>query len=397
MAPARRLGAAALAVLTCLGVVSPDPATAAGQERAAPRVLVFHGHGYGHGHGMSQHGAQGAARRGLSYRQILAFYYPGTGRSTVTTRLRVLISADTSPDLQVRPRTGLTLRDRGDGATYVLPRLDGVTRWRVVVRDGRNVVEYDRDGWRRWRPGGKAALVGGPAFAAPGPVTLVTPGGDRAYRGRLRAVAPTPGSDDRDTVNVVSLESYVKGVVPAEMPASWHPQAVRAQAVAARTYAVWSRDQNPSGYYQVCDTTACQVYGGVAAEHPSANAAVVATAGEVRTWRGAAAFSQFSASSGGWTAAGSAPYLPAKPDPYDDWPGNTVHDWTARVRAATIARAYPAIGTLRRVRVTSRDGHGEWGGRVLRAVLVGSKARRVVTGDELRSAAGLRSTWFRLG
>jgi SpoIID/LytB domain protein len=346
---------------------------------------------------MSQHGAQGAARRGLTYRQILAFYYPGTRRSTVSTGLRVLLTADTTPDLQVRPRAGLTLRDRGDDATYRLPRLGGVTRWRVAVRGGRNVVEYDRGGWHRWRPGGRAALVGGAAFYAPGPVTLVTPSGDRAYRGRLRAVAPTPGSADRDTVNVVPLESYVKGVIPAEMPASWHPQAVRAQAVAARTYAVWNRDQNPSRYYQICDTTACQVYGGVAAEHPLASAAVDATAGEVRTWRGAAAFTQFSASSGGWTAAGSAPYLPARRDPYDDWPGNTVHDWTVRVRASTLERAYPAIGTLRRIRVTSRDGHGEWGGRVLRAVLVGGKARRVVTGDAVRSAAGLRSTWFRVG
>ncbi len=397
MTPMVRLGAAFLCAAVSAGSPAPASASASPGERAASRVVVFHGHGFGHGHGMSQYGAEGAARRGLTYRQILAFYYPGTRRQRVSMTLRVLITADTTADLQVRPRPTLTLRDRGDGATYRLPRLDGVSRWRVVVSAGRDVVEYDRNGWHRWRPGGKAALAGGGTFYARGPVTLVTPTGDRRYRGRLRSVAPAPGSADRDTVNVVPLEGYVKGVVPAEMPASWHPQAVRAQAVAARTYAVWSRNQNPSGYYQVCDTTACQVYGGVAAEHPLATAAVDATAGEVRTWRGAAAFTQFSASSGGWTAAGSVPYLPAKPDPYDDWSGNAVHDWRVTVRKATIERAYPGIGTLRRIRVTRRDGNGEWGGRVLRAVLVGGKARRAVTGDDLRWAAGLRSTWFRIG
>ena len=79
-------------------------------------------------------------------------------------------------------------------------------------------------------------------------------------------------------MNVLSMDDYVRGVIPREMPASWQPEAVKAQAVAARTYATWSRDQYPSRYYQICDTSYCQVYGGQGAEDPRSNDAVTATA-----------------------------------------------------------------------------------------------------------------------
>ena len=139
---------------------------------------------------------------------------------------------------------------------------------------------------------------------------------------------PSRRSTSRDTVNVVSMNGYVKGVVPYEMPALWKPEAVRAQAVAARTYASWSRAQNPDRYYQICDTTSCQVYRGVNGEHPASNKATTATGRKILTYDGEPAFSQFSASSGGWTVAGSVPYLRAKKDPYDDWAGNSNHDWS---------------------------------------------------------------------
>ena len=64
-------------------------------------------------------------------------------------------------------------------------------------------------------------------------------------------------------MNVLSMDDYVKGVVPREMPASWEPDAVRSQAVAARTYAAFDRAAHPTRSYQTCDTTSCQVYGGV--------------------------------------------------------------------------------------------------------------------------------------
>src|SRR5665811_1185108 len=99
---------------------SPAGAVSTDQSYWMPvdKQIVVRGHGYGHGHGMSQYGAQGAALAGKSYQEIVDFYYPGTSWSKVTGRVRVLISADTTSDVIVSPAAGLTLRDRGDDATY---------------------------------------------------------------------------------------------------------------------------------------------------------------------------------------------------------------------------------------------------------------------------------------
>lgn len=400
---ARRMTAVAavgavLSTTGLVGVVGSAPALAVATDQSywvpVDQQLTVRGHGYGHGHGMSQHGAQGAALNGLSYKEIVDFYYPGTSWSQVTGRVRVLISADTSDDVVVSPTAGLTVRDRGDGSTVELPANGDVSRWRLSVRDGETVVEKYTDRWRRFRPGGKVFLRGEGEFFADGPVTLWTPSGATTYRGTLRAAAPSAGSPLRDTVNVVSMDQYVMGVVPSEMPASWHLEAVKSQAVAARTYATWSRAQNMRGHFQICDTTACQVYGGVDNEHPRSNEAVAATRRQILTYGGRPAFTQFSASSGGWTSAGSVPYLAAKQDPYDDWDGNTVHDWTATIDADRLERSYPSIGALRRVHVTTRDGNGEWQGRVQSLVLDGTEGSRTLSGDDFRWAFGLRSTWF---
>lgn len=231
-------------------------------------------------------------------------------------------------------------------------------------------------------------------ISARGPITLWTPSGSRTYRGILRAASPAPGSSSRDTVNIVTIDQYVMGVVPYEMPASWHPEAVKSQAVAARTYATWSRNQNFRRHYQICDTTACQVYGGVDGEDRRSNAAVRATRREVLTYDGKPAFTQFSASSGGWTSRGSVPYLPAQPDPYDGWEGNSNHRWTTTVDAARLESAHPSIGRLTRIWVTERDGNGDWQGRVVELVLDGTDGNVTISGDSFRWAFGLRSSWF---
>jgi SpoIID/LytB domain protein len=397
--------------MTCLTVallVATPQLGATGSDKAATRVAVdqtypvpasgtytVRGHGYGHGRGMSQYGANGAALDGLTHEQILKFYYPGTSLDTARRKIRVLITGDTTSDLVVDARRGLALRDLGAATTYDLPRDLGASRWRVSV-DGqnRNVVAYFADGaWRSWKPGGAAALEGAGEFRAGGPITLVTPSGEVRYRGSLRAAQPS-GSTDRNTVNVVSLDDYVQGVVPSEMPASWEPEAVQSQAVAARTYGAYQRAQHGDWSYDICDTTSCQVYRGVSGEHELGNAAVRATSRQILTYDGSPAFTEFSASSGGWTAAGDVDYLTAKKDPYDDWSGNYVHDWSVKVSAASIAKAFPAVGKLRSIKVTSRDGNGEWQGRVLAMSLVGSKATVKISGDDFRWKFGLRSTWF---
>jgi hypothetical protein len=233
---------------------------------------------------MSQYGAQGAARDGLSAKQILDFYYPGTTMATKVQSIRVLITADSTRDTNVLAEPGMTLRDLRSRTTWTLPDIDGVRRWRLNVdRNGDTVVGYRTGRWHRYRPDGLAHLAGDGQFrAADGTLTLVLPGGTATatYRGALRGASPSAGSPDRDTVNVMSVEQYLRGVVAAEMPPSWEPAALQAQAVAARTYALFEKADNRSRYYQICDTSACQVYRGTAAEYPSTDDAVRATRGQ---------------------------------------------------------------------------------------------------------------------
>ena len=388
-----RLVAGALALAAALSAPMPAEAGAATPDTwtvPAHAWITIKGHGYGHGHGMSQYGAEGAARKGLTYRQIGSFYYPGTSWGTATGRVTVLITADSTDDLVVLPRPGLTVRDGATGVRTTLPG-NGATSWRIAAtKNGGNRVSYRTGEWHDF-----ADLKGQGEFSASGrPITLVTPSGNRAYRGRLRAVATTPGSLARDTVNDLTLESYLKGVVPQEIPASWNTEAVRAQAVAARTYAAYERAHARGGGYQLCDTWSCQVYGGYDAEYAASNAAVDATRGQVLLAGGQPAFTQFGSSSGGWTSAGSVSYLPAREDPYDDWAGNPVHAWSTRIQDGVVERAWPSIGDLKKLVVSHRDGHGDWGGRVREVTIVGSKRQVVVSGDTFRAALGLRSTWL---
>jgi SpoIID/LytB domain protein len=395
MTPGWRALASGVTAGLVVAVSLPAGAVEVNQSYAVARTVVLSGHGFGHGHGMSQYGAQGAAKQGLTYRQIIDFYYPGTTWSQVTGKVRVLISADTTADVVVAAVPGLRLRDIGAAKTYTLPTPNGVKRWRITVGAGnKSVVDYLTGSWHRWKPGGRAALTGDAQFGAPTPMTLFTPAGARSYRGSLRSASPVKGGRARDTVNVLSMDDYVRGVIPREMPASWQPEAVKAQAVAARTYATWSRDQFPTRYYQICDTSYCQVYGGAGAEDPRSNAAVSATANQILTFDGKPAFAQFSSSSGGWTSAGSVPYLAAKADPYDDYDGNPVHAWSTELGAAKIERAYPGVGTLKGIDVTRRDGNGDWKGRVWTLVLDGTKNDVTVSGDAFRARFGLRSSWF---
>jgi stage II sporulation protein D len=379
------------------GIAPASASVGVSQSYRVPKSGTFtiHGHGFGHGHGMSQYGAYGAARKGLSAAQILRFYYPGTTLTKQSGKVRVLITGDTTPDVRVSPATGLTVTDLGATKTYTLPQLAGVDRWRLNVDGDRTVVGYRKGStWHRYSLGGSEFLQGDGEFRADEPLTLWIPGGSRRYRGALRAASPTPGSSTRDTVNVLTVDRYVRGVVPGEMPASWSTDALEAQAVAARTYATWSRDQEPDRSYQICDTSACQVYRGVDGEDSRSNAAVAATARQILTYQGEAAFTQFSSSSGGWTSAGSEPYLVAKADPYDDFSGNPVHSWSTKLKASRIRSAYPSLGKLKRLHVTRRDGHGQWGGRVVTIVLDGAKRNISISGDTFRSRFGLLSSWF---
>ncbi|WP_372734560.1 SpoIID/LytB domain-containing protein [Nocardioides sp.] len=384
--------AASIAGLIVVPMALAGPASGATDQWAVPSSasIRIDGHGYGHGHGMSQHGAQGAAIEGLSHKKILKFYYPGTKIGSAKGRLAVLITADTSKDVLVAANKSLRLKVNRSGAKNIVLRLASVRpkakRWRIVpVSGGKVKISFKTSRWRTLR----TVKGQGQFFTPGGATTLVLPGNRTVkYRGALRSV-------QRDTVNLVSLETYLRGVVPLEIPALWKPQAVQSQAVAARTYAAFERADR-SGHYDICDTTSCQVYGGASAEHPASNAAIKATKGEVVTYRGAPAFTQFSASNGGWSTTGSQPYLKAKQDPYDDWAGNSNASWTTTVTDVEIEKALPALGNLTGISFSGRDGNGEWGGRVGSVTLTGSSSSRTMSGSEFRSMLGLRSEWINL-
>lgn len=419
MRPVAALGALALA-LTCVLPSSaapsspiPEPSPSGQVERVvlpASGELALEGRGYGHGRGMSQWGAHGAARSGLSHAQILAHYYPG---AALTTRaeplLRVHIRADTDDTTEVVHEDGLRVTVPSGSAA--LPGDIGghpVDRWRVIRQAGMLAVQGRiSGGWQNVRIGGNL-VHDGPAtlYAADGRVRLVLGGTHREYRGDLRVigVGPAPGLA---TVVLTTMESYLRSVVPQEMPATWPQAALRAQAVAARTYALFERAANAGRWYDTCDTTACQVFDGVADfapsgdvaaayEHPGGNEAVEVTSGQLLAYDGRPAFTQFGSANGGWTVAGSMPYLRAFADPYDGVVDSTSNHWTATVPADRLERAYPGIGSLRAVEVTRRDGNGSWGGRVERVALEGSAGTVTVSGENFRATTGIKSTWWRL-
>lgn len=388
---------AVLAALAALAVTATSalPADAGRRSEAyavaGASTITLTGHGYGHGHGMSQYGAEGAARAGVPWQQIIDFYYPGTTWGEHRGQVRVLISADTTDDVVVRTRPGLRLTRLAPRKTWTLPS-HGASQWRVNgLAGGRSQAQFlGKRGWRTWK-----TFRGNAQFSAPGnKVTLVTPSGSRTYRGRLRSALVTPGGTARDTVNVLSLESYLRGVVPLEIPASWSADALRAQAVAARTYAAAERDDPRASHYQICDTTSCQVYGGFDVEHPATTQAIRDTARQGLYYDGEPAFTQFSSSNGGHSSAGSVPYLVAQPDPWDGWSGNANATWTTTVSDAALERHFPRIGDLTSIEVAARDGNGEWGGRVEDMTLIGTDGRVALSGDTLRSVLGLKSSWF---
>ena len=375
------------------------PATAAGQsERRVLEQVTITTVGWGHGKGLSQYGARNRAEAGQRWKQIVRNYYPHTKWGTASGKIRIQITADTSRDVVVLPRSGLKARSLGAKRTWKLPakiRGEKVPAWKIRPA-GRHPSEiaFRTGSWQTWR-----RAKGDAQFMAGGrPIVLKTPAGRASYRGALRSVSMNASGRDRDTVNVLPLDAYLRGVVPREVPASWPKHAVRAQAVAARTYAAFERRDHRRAQrrapYDLCDTSACQVYGGYDAEHPLSTAAIRATAGKIVRYRGHPIFAQFSASNGGWSLDGGYPYLRAAEDPYDR--GAAGDPTVTTFRADQITRAWPEIGDLVAMEVTAADGRGALDGRVTEVTITGADATVTATGQQLRDWLGLRSTIFRI-
>lgn len=225
---------------------------------------------------------------------------------------------------------------------------------------------------------------------------LVTWAG-QSYRGAIRFVA-----EDRSlrVINVVDLETYLRGVIPAEMQASWDLEALKAQAVAARTYTLASLD--PAAGYDVCATIECQKYDGVTIEHPRSDQAITETAGVVLTYGGDFARTYYHADSGGVLASSSevwgnaSPYLVAQQDVAHNSPHRS---WERALDPGRIAASLQGrglgVGEVSALRVV---GYSE-SGRVESLEVTGTQASRLLSGPSLTKLLrewGLKSTRFRM-
>jgi stage II sporulation protein D len=214
--------------------------------------------------------------------------------------------------------------------------------------------------------------------------------GERWYRGRT-LVLPTDGGIT--AVNYVPLESYLYSVVGAEMPASWNMEALKSQAVAARSYALFHRQTGSDTVFDLGDTTTWQVYGGIEKEAPSTRAAVDATQGQVLTYQGKIINSVFHSCAGGYTEnvedvwSNPLPYLRAVFSPDRDVPACR---WNAiSFTASELSQRLGYNGTISSASV-NRDSHG----RAISLELDGTNGRMSIEGEEVRDDLGLKSTLF---
>jgi peptidoglycan hydrolase-like amidase len=395
--------------------------------------VTFYGSGFGHGVGMSQYGANGWATGvtglKLTGEQIVARYYPGTALQFVDAQRptnRVLLSAPSSQGRYVcgdnRYFYGSIADLNSSGGMRVLnegannqeiARGAGGQNFQLVARAG--IVEV----WANWGP---VTLV----YSGPGPISVealdptqplgfIQKGG--TYRGNIRL---TNLGGTLRVINVVTYDDYARGVLPLEMPTSWHAEALKAQAYAARTYA-YTAYKGGARDYDVTDDQADQCYGGTRVEVPSSNTAVTATSGKVITYQGASIRAYFASSNGGytlsdgcwmnnvvrsagtWACSAGQPYLAPVPDPADRAvaaPANPRASWTVtftsdQIRSAVLRCGGPDIGALQGVDVSNQVPPGV--GHPISVRVFGSWANADLRADDfLRNCLGLRSTMVRL-
>jgi stage II sporulation protein D len=334
---------------------------------------TIRGGGFGHGVGMSQYGAYGYARHGWTYGQILRHYYQGTRIArTGNRKVRVLLGTDRGI-VRFRGANRLAgVRNLRPSTTYTARRSGA----RVALYAGHRLV--GRYGLVRvYRQGGTVRFLGS---------TM-----NGVANGRFRgALDIGPGLT---VINRVALDDYVKGVVSGEMPYSWDPQALEAQAVAARTYALATRKLG--GGFDLYPDTRSQVYQGVSGERFATNAAVNATRGRIVTYEGAPIVTYYFSTSGGETenveysffGALPEPYLRGVKDPYDGI--SPRHRWRVRFSAAGLGSRLGSRGRLRRVKVLKRG----FSPRIVRARIYGTRGSRTLNGAQIRARLGLYDSW----
>jgi stage II sporulation protein D len=375
---------------------SPIPApTATPNPVTLPATITFYGRGYGHGVGLSQYGAKGRALDGQSAETILAHYYKGTSIGTMSnSTVRVLVlhsfAATSSNPVQVYGR-GATWSIDGVSKTFPVdarlrftPSVSGTTTtWKVLVTatDGSILYSAASPSSIRMRSGTGTTLQ-----------LWSTPSAYDRFRGVLRLIGNTNGTSLANVVNELPMESYLRGVVPAEISASWPAESIKAQAIAARSYAEY-RLHPTTGTYDVYNDTRSQVYLGYLAEKTATTAAIQATAGKVlRTSTGAKVTALFHSADGGWTennenvftsstgakTAGVYSYLRGSSDrrpdgtsydgasPYATWHTNTYT--LAQIQAWFAADSRSNVGTLVALDLRNRGVSG----RLISVTLIGA-------------------------
>ncbi len=418
--------ALALAGTSALALAPAPPAAA----YPFPTVSLT-GHGDGAGAGMGQWGALGDALEGLTADQILTTYYGtlGTGAATsvgalpngwtdAATDVTVALTANAGNDIIVTSGSPFTV-DGTPLAAYAGARFHQTAvgdQWEVDTSPASGPTSGCAGPWTPL-----ATNVTSPT-ATPGPEPFPSDGNlgaealqlcelptNLTVRGTLVGTVNSDGA--ARAVNVLPLGQYVADVTPAESPTSWAAlgggaglQELEAQAVAARSYVMstYGSLQGYFGYADICDSTACQDYPGIADENMTTDTAVTATANVAVLMPGGAtvARTQYSSSSGGYTAGGT---FAAVPDLGDSVcvPGacNPHHSWSAQVPVSAIASAYPQIGTLVSVGVSQRNNLGDLGGRVLQMTVQGTAGSVTISGDTFAAAFaqyGLQSDWFEI-
>ncbi|HEY0386903.1 MAG TPA: SpoIID/LytB domain-containing protein [Gaiellales bacterium] len=380
----RRLSLA-LAVCLVLGA-------AAGPAGAATRFTLT-GHGWGHGIGMSQYGALGYAQHGWDHERILLHYYTGTtiGLLPTGTKERVLL-VDGRSSIHLGLPSPATGRDEAGGSKTLSSGLYRVDRGTTPGK----LRLYSHDaGAYVWK-----GIVGS---------LHITPGSgqlqlrDRALNGYTDdhwwgdfRILPSGGA--LDLVDIVPMERYLRGVVPCEVPASWLPEAVQTQAVAARSYAAATAG---GGEFDAYPDTRSQMYCPVEQQAAASDAAVAATKRQVVKYGGSVATTFFSSSSGGQTSSLSAswgspdqPYLVPVRDRYDGANGlNPNHSWApVGYRPSSLASALGLSGSVGSVDQTI-DGPSH---RVLSVVVHHGGGDSTLTASDVFSRLHLRSTYFRI-
>ncbi len=339
-------------------------------------TFLLSGRGWGHGVGMSQYGALGFANEGWTHDQILSHFYAGTtlGPAPVA-QVRVLL-AEAKPRLTVSSKAPFRVRDVF-GKTSPLPA--GTVELGPKLELTLNGAPTPLAGPIVFLPGRAPLELGGA-----GPTASAA-----AYRGRLEVAV---SGKNLSAINVVGLEDYLAGVVPREMPAAWPAEALKAQAVAARSYALAHRLAGKT--FDLHSDTRSQVYGGILGEDARATAAIRATAGRVLLYEGKLVDALFHSTSGGRTVSAAeafgsvVPYLVAADDPHSAL--SPVNRWgPTPLTDATIRKGLGIAGPVLGLQLV-RSGSG----RVRSAVVSTPAGPKSVSAGVFRSSLGLRSTWI---